>query len=248
MKVKNKDLTEYQTAIVNLKKILKLRGLTYAELAQAIGLSESGLKKSLSAKDGSFQRLVQICRFIGITLSEVIDVHHLRHISFNSEQQKEFKKKFLLFEVYWMLVYERKEVSTIQSKLNINRADIFKIIRKLDSLKLLKLLPADRIKLPYIKAIRWVGEGEFIESLYRSWSKQFFDSISKPKGPSSEFFTIRYMPMTSNTFEEYKLAVLNLEEEFLRRSTLEMKTKSHDVKHVRWMAMMDNRSFVTGET
>jgi len=62
----------YQSVVDVLKSELKRRGFTYARLGEAIGLSESGVKKIMSADDGSFARLAQICSALDLELPDVL--------------------------------------------------------------------------------------------------------------------------------------------------------------------------------
>lgn len=240
-----KDLTEYQVVTQNLKRAIKDRGLTYRDIAQGVGLSESGVKKIFLAKDGSFQRLAQICRFIGFSVSELVEDSRTLEVGFSESQQQEFMKETKLFHLYWLLVYERKSVVRSQEVLKLTRAESFRLLRKLDTLGLIKLLPRDHIRLPSVKAVRWVGEGVFVRKLYQEWSRSLVDALAKP-GPQKEyFFLLRYLQMTSETYAEFKTALASLEEEFVRRSIHEMRTQPSKVGHVRWLVAVDNRSFVT---
>jgi len=243
---KTKEPNEYRAAIGNLKQALKQRELTYRELAKGIGLSESGVKKIFSARDGSFQRLAQICRYIGLSLNELIEDNRTLSVEFTAEQQKEFLKNPKLFQYYWLLVYERLSQSSLQTNLQLSKAEAFRLARKLDILGLIKLLSGDRMRLPSIKAVRWIGEGEFLSNLYRNWSRALVDDVAKPEITNGEFFLLRYLQMTPKTFAEFIAAQRALEEEFVRRSIQEMRVQPTGLEHVRWLMAADNRSFVTG--
>jgi transcriptional regulator with XRE-family HTH domain len=246
MAAKSKEPNEYRVAIENLKQALKQRALTYRELANGIGLSESGIKKIFAAKDGSFQRLAQICRFVGISLSELIEDTRTLNVDFTEQQQIAFLKEPKLFQYYWLLVYERRQQSDVQNELQLSKAESFRLARKLDVLGLIKLLPDDRMRLPSIKAVRWTGHGEFIRKLYFSWSHALVDDLAKTEKKSGELFLLRYNPMTPKTFAEFTTALQTLEEEFIRRSIQEMRVQAPGLEHVRWLVAADNRSFVTG--
>ena len=237
-------LNDYQVVIRNIKTLLREQKIFYKDLAKELGMSESGLKKIFAAKDGSFLRLKQLCDAVGVSVYEMLQDTKSLDVTFSKKQQDEFLKDFVLFRVYWMLVYERASTVETQKKLSLSYKDMFKFLRKLDDLKLLKLLPNDRLQLPPIQAVHWIGLGDFINKIYKEWSRNLLESVSKPKPRQEESFILRYLPMTSNTFKEFQLAILNLEEEFIRRSIHEMRTKSTNVHHVRWMVVADNRSFL----
>lgn len=248
MAATKKEPTEYRLAISRLKLALKERTLTYRELAAAIGLSESGIKKIFAAKDGSFQRLVEICRYIGISITELLEDTRTLNVGFTEQQQKEFLKQPILFHYYWLLVYERRHQNELQKDLQLSKAESFRIARKLDHLGLIKLLPGDRIRLPSIKAVRWGGDGEFLRKLYHNWSLALINDVTKTQKKSGEVFLLRYFQMTAKTFAEFTEALQTIEDEFVRRSIHEMRLQSAGLEHVRWLVAADNRSFVTGRT
>ena len=59
------------TLIDVLKRELKARGLTYADVAAHIGLSEASVKRMFSTRDFMLSRLDEICEFSGIELSDL---------------------------------------------------------------------------------------------------------------------------------------------------------------------------------
>jgi len=62
----------YPHLMNTLKATLRARGWTYARLGEAIGLSESGVKKIFAAEDGSFERVVRICDALDLGLEELL--------------------------------------------------------------------------------------------------------------------------------------------------------------------------------
>lgn len=247
MAAKSKEPNEYRAAIEKLKRVLKQNGLTYRELARGIGLSESGIKKIFLAQDGSFQRLAQICRYIGLSLSELVEDKRTLSVGFTEQQQKEFLREPALFRFYWLLVYERRALSSLQELLKIGRAESFRLARRLDTLGLIQLLPGDRLRLPSVKAVRWVGDGDFLRAIYRDWSRSLVNKLAKPSVQEGEFFLLRYLQMTPKTYADFAAALRALEEEFVRRSIQEMRAQARGLEHVRWLVAADNLSFVTGQ-
>lgn len=65
---------EYVDVMDALKGLARRRGWTQPQLAEAVGLSTSGLKKSMNADDGSFARVDALCGVLGVSLSEVLEL------------------------------------------------------------------------------------------------------------------------------------------------------------------------------
>lgn len=246
MKAPKRELTEYQIVIQNLKELLKRQKRTYRELAEGVGLSESGMKKIFAARDGSFERLTQICRFVGVSLTELLENQQSLPVEFTPRQQAAFLKEPLLFQVFWMLVYERQSIEVVKAELRLSHGEAFKVVRRLDVLGMLKLLPGEKIRVPTVKAIHWVGDGEFQQKMYRDWSLALVRDVAGASPAPDQFFILRYLQMTPKTYQEFKQAHRHLEEEFIRRSIQEMRLQLPGLGHVRVLVALDTKSFVTG--
>ena len=57
-----------------LKRLLKARGVTYADLGRRIGLSEASVKRIFSRRTMTLGRLERICGAIDATVFEVVNL------------------------------------------------------------------------------------------------------------------------------------------------------------------------------
>ncbi len=238
--------TEYSLAVGSLKVALKRQGLTYQDLARRIGLSESGVKKIFSARDGSFQRIAQICKELGLTMSEVLagEEESMRAFSYSLEQQEYMIAHPSALKLYWALVYERQSLEDTLKFMGLSAKTAFPFLRKLDQLKLLELLPGDKVRVPAIQQIRWVGDGPLIRKLYQEWGARFLRSVATPEQRPNEQFIIRYFRASSQTTVELMAALRDLEKEFVRRAIRDMRTEDPSLVHLRWMSAVDNKSYL----
>ena len=58
--------------IVELKRVLKERGITYAGIAEHLRLSQASVKRLFSSQDFSLSRIDQICELAGIELTDLV--------------------------------------------------------------------------------------------------------------------------------------------------------------------------------
>ena len=74
-----------------LKRLLKGRGMTYAQLATKIDLSEASVKRMFSQQTMTLARLDEICEALGIGLTELVEHARPEHepLSALSEEQEE---------------------------------------------------------------------------------------------------------------------------------------------------------------
>lgn len=54
-----------------LKRILKARGLTYADIARGLDLSEASVKRIFSRREFTLERLDEVCRIAGVDFAEL---------------------------------------------------------------------------------------------------------------------------------------------------------------------------------
>src|SRR5438552_14347461 len=93
-----------RTAVLvdTLKRELRARNITYAEVARAIGLSEAGLKRMFAQKEFTLSRLDKICEHAGIEFSELarmIAPNDAVISQLTYEQEKEFVENHKLMLV-----------------------------------------------------------------------------------------------------------------------------------------------------
>lgn len=62
---------EYKSILASVKVALKAKGITYAQVAMHLGVSEQTIKRLFIGQDGSIGRLVDVCNFIGISFFEI---------------------------------------------------------------------------------------------------------------------------------------------------------------------------------
>lgn len=236
--------SQYEIATESIKRALKRQKLTYKDLAKSLKLSESGVKKILTAEDGSFQRLAQICDAVGLSMQELLTGHDesMLDVTFTPAQQDYLMGNLPALKLYWTLVYERRTLAQATALLGLK--DAFPLLRKLDQFQLLELLPAGRVRVPAVRQVRWVGGGPLVAKLYREWSARFLEKVAKPDPGPDSLFLIRYFRASEHTIRDLMDALRDLEQEFVRRATREMRTEAPELRHLRWISAVDMRSFL----
>src|SRR5690606_35569102 len=102
---------QYPEVATAIKKILKGRKLSLAELAQKTGIPLSTLKKNLSGSDCSFSRIVEICGALDVGIEDLLTTMQgqaAQDVEFSKQQAEAFLADRELFHVFWLLVYERR--------------------------------------------------------------------------------------------------------------------------------------------
>lgn len=170
-----------QTALlINvLKKALKAHGKTYADTAKHLGISEASVKRAFSQKSFTLQRLDEICQMIGIEFTDLLqmlkDSAAAPISGLALEQEKEIvgDLELLLISVY---VLNRWTFEQIVEHSGMSEVQCIKHLAHLDRLKMIELLPKNRIKLLLAPNFQWRENGPIQQFFLRKLQSDFFNS------------------------------------------------------------------------
>jgi transcriptional regulator with XRE-family HTH domain len=140
-----------------LKRTLKAKGLTYADVAGAIALSEASVKRMFARGDFTLQRLEEICRFARIDLAELAasageDAHGITQLSVEQEQEIVSDPKLLL--VAWCAI-NNWTFEQIVATYALTDAECIGCLTKLDRIRIIELLPGNRIRPLLSRTFAW---------------------------------------------------------------------------------------------
>jgi transcriptional regulator with XRE-family HTH domain len=138
------------TRIVDtLKGIVRKRGLTYAELAERIGLSEASVKRLFSQRTFTLARLAQVCEVLDIDIADVARLARGREgeaTEMTLEQETAFAADTRLLAVFYLVVNGWTQ-DEIVARYRITPAQCTGYLARLDRLGLIDLLPGNRVRL-----------------------------------------------------------------------------------------------------
>tara|TARA_R110000782_G_scaffold55716_2_gene117202 strand:+ start:3704 stop:4435 length:732 start_codon:yes stop_codon:yes gene_type:complete len=164
--------------IITLKKALKAHGLTYNDIAKEIGLSEASIKRMFSEKNFTLKRLEQLCQCMNMELSDLLklmqeDKQHLSKL--NEEQEKEIANNLTLLLVT-VCVLNRWTLDEITTYYKISEIEAIRLLAKLDKLKIIELLPKNRIKLLVASNFAWLENGPIQKFFQTKVEQDFFNT------------------------------------------------------------------------
>jgi DNA-binding Lrp family transcriptional regulator len=150
-----------QTLIEVLKDELKSAGITYADLAERIGMSESSVKRMFSRRDMPLTRIDDICAACKLTFDElarkVADAAPLvSELTLEQEQAVVKDAKLLLVAISCLSQWTFEQ---IVSEYQISEAECVARLTQLDRLGVIDLKPQNRYRLKVAKTFRWRPNG-----------------------------------------------------------------------------------------
>ncbi|MFW2354127.1 helix-turn-helix domain-containing protein [Hydrogenophaga sp.] len=147
--------------VTALKQELKAAHMTYADLAQAMGMAESSVKRMLAKGDMSLSKVDAICRAMRLDFADlarrVADAQPLlREMTQEQERAVVADKKLLLVAI---CVLSQWTLEQITASYRLNEADCVKCMAQLDRIGIIELRPLNRYRLKLAKTFRWRPHG-----------------------------------------------------------------------------------------
>lgn len=151
-----------------LKTQLKQQGITYRELATDLDLSESAVKQMFSSGNMTLTRLDKICEILQLDLGDLVQQsdnagRQLQSLSLEQEAELISDPKLLL--TAYCLV-NHWTFADILNRYELTEVEGIRYLAKLDRMKLIELLPGNRVKALIASNFNWQPDGP-IESYFR---------------------------------------------------------------------------------
>src|SRR6201996_9809453 len=174
--------------VTELKRALRESGLTYADVAEKLGLSTASVKRLFSSGDFSLQRVDEICELLGLGLREILERSHERAEPTNQltdAQETEIVSDLKLLFVTW-LVLIRTPFEEIVEGYQFGERELLQYLIRLDRLKVIELQPGNRVRLLVSRHFSWRAGGPVQKYIHQKLLREFFASAFA--GPLEEFF------------------------------------------------------------
>jgi len=169
-----------QTAalIETLKHALKSHHLTYAEVACKLGMSEANVKRMFASKRFTLERLEDVCNLMKMELTDLFQLYEesrqrITQLTLEQEEELVRNTKLLLVAVS---VRNRLAFDDIISNYQVSKTECIRALAKLDKLKIIDLLPNNRIKLRIDEDFRWLPNGPIERFFEKQIQGQFLKS------------------------------------------------------------------------
>lgn len=176
-----KTMLQASSLVDSLKRELKARGITYADLANRIDMSEASVKRMFSQKNFTLQRLDEILQAAQIDFRDIALAEHdeSRLISeLTYAQEKEIIGDTKLFIVA-VSVLNQLSLAQIVQVYRMTEAEVVKCLVRLDKIGIIALQPNNRVKLLVSRTFRWIPDGpiqaHFREQAYSDYLDSQFD-------------------------------------------------------------------------
>jgi len=152
-----------------LKRVLKARGLRYAQVATHLGLSEASVKRHFSQQRFTLDMLESICGLCELELTELVreaerEQPRLTCLTEKQEGELVASPTLLLLAV---CVLNHWTFEQIVATYDVTAAACVQGLLRLDRLGLIRLLPENKVRLKVARDFSWLPDGP-IHRYFRS--------------------------------------------------------------------------------
>jgi transcriptional regulator with XRE-family HTH domain len=159
-----------------LKAALKSSRMTYASVAEGMGLSESSVKRKFSRREFTLSEIDTICGLCEMDISGLVQLMENRHDrlqALTDAQEREIADDLGLL-VVTVCVLNRWSFDNILEFYVFEKHQLVQMLAKLDRLRLIELQPNNRIKLLVAPNFTWLPNGPIQRVFLQTIQQDFF--------------------------------------------------------------------------
>jgi DNA-binding Xre family transcriptional regulator len=144
-----------------IKQELKNRNKTYADMAGALEMSESSIKRMFSKKEMPLSRIDDVCRYLGTDFADLARkvanaLPLMTELTYEQEAAVVKDPLLLLVAICVLSYWEYEQIVQIYQ---LTEAQCTAKLLALDKLGVIELKPMNRYRLKVAKTFRWRGDG-----------------------------------------------------------------------------------------
>ncbi len=169
-----------QTAALldTLKRLLRMRGITYRSIATELEMSEASIKRLFSSRRISLDRLEKICELASISLADLakqmdLEMRSVDELSEEQERKITADPELLLVT---FLVVSGWRFDEILRYYTFSSNQLVRHLATLDRIKLIELLPNNRFYLRISPHFGWRKNGPIQTFFSKHLQRDFFES------------------------------------------------------------------------
>jgi DNA-binding Xre family transcriptional regulator len=205
-------MAQTRALVAALKQVLKSRELTYADVARGLGMSEASVKRVFAKQTFTLRRLDAICELLGIEITDLGRVvehesERLTRLTVKQEAQLVSDPKLLLVAVH---AINQWTLDDIVSTYAISKVECIRFLVRLDRLRIIDLLPDNRIRVRVARGFAWLPDGPIMRYFGAQVRSDFFASAFDGKGERLAFVS-GMLSRTSNAVVQHHINRLSAE-------------------------------------
>ena len=173
-------MSQIRPLIDTLKQELRKHRITYKQVAEALDLSETSVKRLFSEESFSVKRFEKVCELLHLGISDLVhlmekNVELISTLTLQQEQELVSDVRLLLVA---LLLLNRQSFSDIITTYHISEPEGIRLLVRLDRMRLIELQPGNRVRIMVSSNFDWITAGPI---------QTFFESHVQPEFLNSSF-------------------------------------------------------------
>ena len=182
-------MSQTRPLIDTLKQELRKQRITYKQVAEALGLSETSVKRLFSEESFSVKRLEKVCEMLHLGISDLVhlmenNVELTAELTLEQEQELVADVRLLLVA---LLLLNKLQFAEIIATYEISETEGIRLLARLDRMKLIELQPGNRVKLMVSNNFEWIPGGPIQRFFESRVQLEFLNSSFNRPGESRVF-------------------------------------------------------------
>lgn len=185
-----------------LKRSLKAKKLTYAQVARGLNMSEASVKGMFASHHFTLERFEQVCLIAGLGLTELArevdsEKNYISHLTLEQERELVGNAKLFLVAV---CALNHMSLEQMLATYDMAKPEAIQLLLKLDKIKFLELMPRNRIRLKVAPNFSWLPNGPILQYFMTRAQHEYFRS--RFDGPNEIIMVVNAMlsPASSAQF------------------------------------------------
>ena len=147
-------MSPVQSLVDALKRALRAGGVTYADVARDLGLSEASVKRMFSRGAFTLERFEAVCRMVDLGITDLVRL----------QEEGEHRMR------------NRWGLEDIVREYEISVPECVRLLARLDRLRLIALQPDNRVRALVARDFRWLAGGPIERFFERHVQDEFLDA------------------------------------------------------------------------
>ncbi len=209
--------------LILIKAELKAQSISYGQLAQALGLSESSVKRMFAAGgEMPLSRIDEICRVLRCDFAELsrrlVEAQPLRReLTLAQERAVVADSKLLLMAICCLSQWTAEQIT---AHYVLSEAEVTRYLVQLDRLGIIELRPLNRYKLQVAKTFRWRPQGPVMQYFREEVMQDFYAGGFDGEG---ELLMLVHGQLAPAKARELNERLQRVAEDFARQHLLDQK-------------------------
>ena len=220
-------MSQTEALLDALKRALRRAGLTYADAAAALGLSQASVKRLFSERAFSLDRLEALCTLVGMDfgdLARLADAQRRQVERLRDAQERELAgdPKLLLIAV---CALNRLPYEEMRRRFALDEPTIIGLLTRLDGLGVITLLPGNRYHLNLARNFTWQRNGPMQRYFMNTVLRDVLSAQSEAKGDQFRFVFGMLSPAST---EQVRARLQRLAQDFTELSDADTRLPPSD--------------------